>query len=86
MDQVLINSRSIMTNFNQFKSVFDIFEEQISGNSQFDFSTLIKYPCSRWFKINENQFDYSDQSVTLFDQFSINFSTNYDQFQSVFDN
>ena len=31
MDQVLINSRSIMTNLNQFKSVFDILRKKSVG-------------------------------------------------------
>lgn len=69
--RILINCNKIMDqfsiNFYQLWSIsisFWYFEEKFSGNSQFDFSTSIKYPCSRWFKINENQFDYSDQSVT----------------------
>ena len=71
MDQFLINSRSIMTNLNQFQSVFDILRKKSVGIVNLTFLHQSNTH-SRWFRINENQFDYSDQSVTLFDLFSIN--------------
>ena len=68
MDQFLINSRSIMTNLNQFKSVFDILRKKSVGIVNLTFLHQSNTHVVGGFEMNENQFDYSDQSVT----FSIN--------------